>query len=374
MRIKSIVLVLLLVTVVSKAQTLPERDSVLHVAQRVNSYFMATHPNVGEPITVNGKTRPSNIWTRAVYYEGLMELYGVYPDAEYYQYALDWAKAHEWDYRRGAVTRNADNYCAGQTYIDLYNLCPESYKLTVVRSNMNMLLNTPQVNDWTWIDAIQMGMPVLAKMGRLTGDARYWEKMWLMYSATRNDIGGGLYNSAEGLWWRDAGFVPPYKEPNGKNCYWSRGNGWVYAALVRIMNETPCDEAHREAYLSDFRAMSSALAKCQRADGFWNVSLHCVENYGGKESTGTSLFVYGMAWGINHGILPADKYMPVLLKAWNALVLEAVHPNGYLGYMQGTGKEPKDGQPVTYDSVPDFDDYGVGCFLMAAAEMYRLAK
>ena len=35
----------------------------------------------------------------------------------------------------------------------------------------------------------------------------------------------GLYNDAEKLWWRDKDFVPPYKEPNGGDCYWSRGNG-----------------------------------------------------------------------------------------------------------------------------------------------------
>ena len=53
------------------------------------------------------------------------------------------------------------------------------------------------------------------------------------------------------------------------------------------------------------------------------------------------------------------------------MVKDAVHPNGFLGYVQGTGKEPKDGQPVTYKSVPDFEDYGVGCFLLAGTEVLR---
>ena len=44
-----------------------------------------------------------------------------------------------------------------------------------------MLLNTPQLNDWYWIDAIQMGMPVFAKMGVLEKDNRYFEKMYEMY-------------------------------------------------------------------------------------------------------------------------------------------------------------------------------------------------
>lgn len=79
-----------------------------------------------------------------------------------------------------------------------------------------------------------------------------------------------------------------------------------------------------------------------------------------------------MAYGINNGILDREKYLPVVTKAWNAMVNDAVHENGYLGYVQGTGKEPKDGQPVAYDSVPDFDDFGTGCFLLAGSEVYKI--
>ena len=39
--------------------------------------------------------------------------------------------------------------------------------------------------------------------------------------------------------------------------------------------------------------------------------------------------------------------------------------------MQGTGKEPSAGQPVTYESVPDFEDFGLGAFLLAASEIYK---
>ena len=85
------------------------------------------------------------------------------------------------------------------------------------------------------------------------------------------------------------------------------------------------------------------------------------------------LYLY-MAW---HGGYVTDcwtekEYLPVLLKAWNAMVKDAVHPNGFLGLVQGTGKEPKDSQPVTYDKVPDFEDFGVGCFLLAGSEVYKL--
>ncbi|WP_460687350.1 hypothetical protein [Niabella aquatica] len=51
---------------------------------------------------------------------------------------------------------------------------------------------------------------------------------------------------------------------------------------------------------------------------------------------------------------------------------EAIHPNGFLGYVQSTGKEPKDGQPVTYDKQPDFEDYGLGCLLLAGSEILKM--
>lgn len=355
------------------AQNLPDQKETLNTLIKVNKHYMKNNPDCTLPSFVKGKMRASNIWTRTVYYEGLLALYSIYPDTEYYAYAYQWGDFHKWGMWRGTTTRHADNYACGQVYIDMYNLCPKPEILLNVKSNLNMLVNTPQINAWWWIDAIQMGMPGFAKMGKLTGEQKYFDKMWQMYEYTRNQHGEhGMFNQKDGLWWRDQDFDPPYKEPNGEDCYWSRGNGWVYAALVRVLDEIPANEVHRQDYINDFLTMSKAIKACQREDGFWNVSLHDPNHFGGKELTGTSLFVYGMAWGIRNGLLDRDEYLPIVLKAWNAMVKDAVHPDGFLGYVQGTGKEPKDGQPVTYDSKPDFDDFGTGCFLLAGSEIYKL--
>ena len=118
--------------------------------------------------------------------------------------------------------------------------------------------------------------------------------------------------------------------------------------------------------------MVDALLACRRYDGFWNVSLHDPTHFGGKELTGTALFTYGIAWGINNGILDPGKYKPVVEHSWKALVENCLHPDGFLGYVQGTGKEPKDSQPVGYDKVPNFEDFGLGCFLLAGSEVYKL--
>ena len=56
------------------------------------------------------------------------------------------------------------------------------------------------------------------------------------------------------------------------------------------------------------------------------------------------------------------------------MVNDCVHPDGFLGYVQGTGKDPSAAQPVTYTKAPDFEDYGTGCFLLGAMEYYKLIK
>ena len=161
------------------AQSLPERRDVLKSMVQVNDYFMKKYADYTETSYVRGVRRPSNIWTRGVYYEGLMALYSIYPKENYYQYTYDWASYHNWNMRNGCTTRNADDHCCGQTYIDMYRISPQSPDMIKnIKASMDMLVNTPQVDDWTWFDAIQMAMPVLAKLGKLTGEQKYYDKMW----------------------------------------------------------------------------------------------------------------------------------------------------------------------------------------------------
>ena len=359
---------------VVNAQVLPAKKAVVGVMEKTNTYFMNKWPDTGKEIFTN-ISRPSHIWTRAVYYEGLMAFNEINPQKKYYDYAVEWGEKHQWNLRGGVGTRNADNQCCGQTYIDLYLIDKKPERIKNIKASIDSMMMTSKVDDWSWIDAIQMAIPVFTKLGVIYKDTSYFHRMYEMYSFSKYKHGGnGLYNPADKLWWRDKDFVAPYKEPNGEDCYWSRGNGWVVAALVRVLKDLPKKETHRAEYLADLKAMLKALVPLQRKDGLWNVSLHDSTHFGGKELSGTALFVYGMAWGMNNGIIDKKTYLPVVIKAWNAMVKDCVHAEGFLGYVQGTGKEPKDGQPVTYDKVPDFEDYGLGAFLLAGSEVFKLKK
>ena len=358
------------------AQTAKQQE-VLDVARKVNDYFMAKYSDPTAPTNVK-KIRPSSLWTRAVYYEGLMALYEIDHDQRYIDYTDRWANFHKWTPRNGVNTCDADDQCCEQTYLDRFIMTGDSTMIRPTIENLNIQMtksNAKAGNSlygwWTWIDAIQMAMPVYIQLYKITGDKKYLEHGMAMYRWSRNECGGGLFNTNDGLWWRDADYVPPYKEPDGKDCYWSRGNGWVYAALVRCMNMLPKKDKVYKELKADFLLMSEGLKNCQREDGFWNPSLVST-NYEMKETSGTALFIYGMAWGIRQGYLKAKVYMPVIEKAWNAMVKDAIHHDGFLGWMQGTGKDPSAGQPLSYDKVPDFEDYGTGCVLLGASEYFKI--
>lgn len=367
------------------------QSNVLEAARKTNDYFMMKYSDPTLPTNVN-KIRPSSLWTRAVYYEGLMALYAIDPQQRYIDYATTWADFHKWTPRNGVNTCDADDQCCGQTYVELAALKGGDQKalLANVIANLDHQMVTPNtkkqtstpkaktnVNSlygwWTWIDAIQMAMPLYMQVAKLTGEQKYRDHAMQMYLWSRNECGGGLFNTKSGLWWRDADYVPPYKEKDGQDCYWSRGNGWVYAALVRCMNLlSPKDKAYKQLK-EDFLLMSAGLLKCQHADGFWHASLVSDVDYPTPEMTGTALFLYGMAWGIQQGLLKEKDYRPACDKAWKALE-SCLHSDGFLGWNQGTGKDPSAGQPVTFTSVPDFEDYGTGCFLLGLSEYYKLLQ
>ena len=346
------------------------KKEIIEAVRRTNDYFMSKY-NDPTLDTYVKKRRTSNLWTRAVYYEGLMALYEVDRQQRYLDYTDRWADYHGWMARGGVEATDADNQCCQQTYIDRHIQSQLRKDLSKVKENLDYQISTQRHDYWTWIDAIQMAMPVYAKYAQLTGQPEYLDYAMKSYIWTRDTLAGGLFNKREGLWWRDKDYVPPYKEKDGNNCYWSRGNGWVYAALVRVMETLDTKDSSYKTLRRDFILMSKALARCQREDGFWNVSLHSPVTYGGPEMTGTSLFLYGMAWGVRHGILKKKDYDAVMEKAWQAM-RTCVHPDGFLGWNQGTGKDPSAGQPVTFTSVPDFEDYGTGCFMLGAIEYYRL--
>jgi len=338
------------------SQQLPTKSEIISKMKLVNDYWISQNSTPG-----------NNQWARAVYFTGNMDFYKIYPKDSYLQYANLWAANNGWSLNTGTSTRNADNQICGQVYIDLYNLDAVKVpsKIAAIKTSVDNMVTGAKADDWSWVDALNMAMPVFARLGVLNNDTTYFQKMHQLYSNTK--VTRGLFNTPVGLWYRDETYKPPYTSKYGMDSYWSRGNGWAIAAQVRVLQLLPLNNPDRAEYILNIQQMAAALKDRQRTDGFWNPSLEDPNEYPGPETSGTAMFTYGIAWGINNGILDRTTYLPVVVNAWNGLVTTAVQTNGFLGYVQPVGAGP------AYAAPTSTQDFGVGAFLLAGTEVQKLA-
>ncbi|MFA6873080.1 MAG: glycoside hydrolase family 88 protein, partial [Bacteroidaceae bacterium] len=181
-----------------------------------------------------------------------------------------------------------------------------------------------------------------------------------------------MYDANESLYYRDAKYVyPKHTTVNGAKDFWARGDGWVFAALSRVIQDLPKNHAMLPFYVQRYQKMAKAVAACQQPEGYWTRSMLDKEHAPGPETSGTAFFTYGFIWGINHGYLDKATYLPVAARAWNYLTTVAMQSDGKLGYVQPIGERAIPGQTVDVNSQANF---GVGAFLLAASEMSRYNK
>jgi hypothetical protein len=116
----------------------------------------------------------------------------------------------------------------------------------------------------------------------------------------------------------------------------------------------------------------SATALAARRDPFgaWGSDLATGAPPGAPEASATALIAYALARGVNQGFLDRARTTPVVLKAFHTLV-RLVDTDGDLHRIQPPAAGP--GTELTASDDPDLNvSYGVGAFLMAAAEVSRL--
>ncbi len=316
-------------------------------------------------------------WTNGALYAGMTEWAGIAGTDSYYTWLKNICEKTGWTYmkRENPLGRYyADDYCIGQTYIELYRKYKEQGMIEPMRKYMDQIITDPARGDlrfvntdnywstqrWSWCDALFMGPTVWAKMANVTGRKKYLDFMYKEYKATTDY----LYDKDEDLYYRDSNYFTK-KEANGAKVFWGRGNGWVFAGLPIIIKELPEKYGHKEYFVTIFEKMAAKLLRLQSADGFWHASLLDPSSYPSPEMSATAFFVYGFAWGVNNGYLEKDTYLPAIEKGWKSMVA-SVWPDGKVGFIQPIGADPKS---VTREMT---EVYGVGGFLMAGTEITRL--
>lgn len=335
------------------------REAIVATMRRVADRQLARNAE-------RGKQDPG--WVRAALYPGILATYDVTGDWKYFEDTVRWAREEgRWAIPGAPSTqpakgrRHADNQAIGWTYAELSRRLNEPARRADVEAVYNEITSNEVAGrvDWWWADALFMAPPTLARMSVVTGDPKYLSLMDRLFW----DTVAFLYDTDEHLIYRDKNYFD--KRVGGQKVFWSRGNGWTVAGLIRVIRDLPKDHPTRPRYVKMFREMCDRLATLQQPDGLWRSNLLMQSQFPNPETSGTSFFVFAMTAGINDGILERRKFEPIVRRGWLGLN-NCVLPDGTLGYVQPIGGDPR---PTTATAT---QEYAVGAFLLAGAEMIAL--
>jgi hypothetical protein len=137
--------------------------------------------------------------------------------------------------------------------------------------------------------------------------------------------------------------------------------------LARVIPYLPKGYKDSAKFATQFKNLAAELASIQQSNGLWTSDLIHPTNYPQKETSGSAFFCYGLAWGINSGLLDRTKYEPVVRNAWTGLV-GCLNANGSLGWVQGPDSKP--GPTSASGNQP----YAEGAFMLAGAEIYKMYR
>jgi rhamnogalacturonyl hydrolase YesR len=370
---------LLLASFAAAAPSAPDTSDAALIKTRMNLAFrwQITHrTTAASPVTSpNGPCG----WVHGAFLTGVLEAWRATGDKIYLDYVWKWAEQCEW--KLGPRPQHADDHIVAQSYLELAEIDATRANLAPTIATFDRLLAEKHKGAellW-WSDSLYMQPAAWARLAKVTGKQKYLDEMIRLFW----DSAAFLYDQDERLFYRDKGWMPRFdwfkpfqinkdgvktwfQERNGKKMFWSRGNGWVFGALPRIMDCMP-PGTQRARFEALFKDMAGRILELQSPDGLWRMGLLHPEVYGYGEESGSAFFLYGLAWGVRNGLLDKTACLPALERGWRALK-SCQRPDGMVGYVQPPGAAPGRHSAHTYD------EYGTGAFLLAASELLKLTR
>jgi unsaturated rhamnogalacturonyl hydrolase len=210
-----------------------------------------------------------------------------------------------------------------------------------------------------WADDLFMSVPLLLRMGKITGDNKYFDdaaKQIKNFTRLLFDKNKNLYKHG----W--------FSRTNKKSiAFWGRANGWVMWAVSEALLYLPKDHPAYSEIMEIYKNHINGLLDYRDEDGMWHQVLDHPESY--EESSCTAMFILGLARGVNNGWL--DKsYKKFAVKSWNALTKKI--DNGIVhGICRGTGMR-NDLEFYFKRPTVDNDPRGLGAVLTAGIEISKL--
>lgn len=265
----------------------------------------------------------------------------------------------------------------GSGLIDVYSNYEQrdDYLAYIKRAANHILNKQDRLSDGTlcrkrpvrytiWADDLYMGIPFLARMGKLTGEQKYFDdaaKQVIQFTDYLWNDYTGLYSHC---WQSD-------DSTNGV-AHWGRANGWVIVAQVELLKHLPNDYPQREKLINILKQQINGVARYQSESGLWHQILDKQDSY--LETSASAMFVYGIASAVNEGWIP-ERYIAIALNGWEGLKTTITENGTVKGICVGTGINSAMKHYYTRPTKDD-DVHGLGPVIMAGIEIdkYLLNK
>src|SRR5436190_1974391 len=210
-----------------------------------------------------------------------------------------------------------------------------------------------------WADDLYMSVPYLARMGKLTGETKYFDFAIKQVEQFNKYI----YDATTGLY-----FHTYFNDENMNGvARWGRCNGWVALAQVELINNLPANHPKRPELIKLLLRQVVGFSRYQDTSGMWHQLLDKTESY--LESSVTAMYVYTVAKAVNEGWIN-KRFITIAQRGWDALA-KKVSPDGQIpDICIGTSVE----EDISYyfNRPKELNDtHGLGAFLMAGAEMIK---
>ena len=217
-------------------------------------------------------------------------------------------------------------------------------------------------NATIWADDLYMSVPFLARMGKLTGDNKYFDDAIKQVE----NFNKYLYDPMTGLffhcWYSDV-------KMNGV-AHWGRCNGWLAMAEAQLLNNLPANHPKRQELINLLLRQIVGYSRYQDISGLWHQVLDKPDSY--LESSVTAMFTYAVARAVNEGWIN-KTYLTIAEDGWKGLVSKITADGEIPDVCIGTNIG--DNIRFYYDRPKELNDtHAIGAFLLAGSEMIRAEK
>ena len=247
-----------------------------------------------------------------------------------------------------------------KTYIDraanhITNIQERLIDGTLVRKGPNPMT--------LWADDLYMSVPFLARMGKLSGENKYYDDAILQ-----------VLNFTKYLWDpKEELYYHCYFDDLKRNgvAHWGRCNGWIMCAQVHLLNNLPVNYAKRDSIIKNLERQIVGISRYQNGDGLWHQVVDKNDSY--PESSCTAMFVYSIARAVNEGWID-KRYASIALTGWEGLKNFMITPEGQMkDVCVGTGIQ---NDLVFYYKRPAVldDIHGIGSLIEAGIEVVKLKQ